>query len=161
MMAATAFCGTILPNGDAYAQSTGPSSSELRVAFSVWEPFVIDDETGRHGIDMAILTELAHRMDKALSLYPCPWRRCLKMLEDGDIDILSSFAYTAEREKFAFYIKPPYSRVSPVFYVRQGKNTHIAQFPTDEPDRPDIENHHRPARRGFYCQGTCTLLACQ
>ncbi|RCK40259.1 hypothetical protein TH24_09875 [Thalassospira xiamenensis] len=128
MMAATAFCGTILPNGDAYAQSTGPSSSELRVAFSVWEPFVIDDETGRHGIDMAILTELAHRMDKALSLHPCPWRRCLKMLEDGDIDILSSFAYTAEREKFAFYIKPPYSRVSPVFYVRQGKNTHIAQY---------------------------------
>ncbi len=92
MMAAMAFCGTILTNGDAYAQSTGPSSSELRVAFSVWEPFVIDDETGRHGIDMAILTELAHRMDKALSLHPCPWRRCLKMLEDGDIDILSSFA---------------------------------------------------------------------
>lgn len=128
MMAATAFCGAALTNGNAYGQSIPPNSSELRVAFSIWEPFVIEDETGRHGIDMSILTELAHRMGKVLSLHPCPWRRCLKMLEDGDIDILSSFAFTPEREKFAFYIKPAYSRVSPVFYVRRGKNTRVTQY---------------------------------
>ncbi|WP_168177150.1 ABC transporter substrate-binding protein [Thalassospira sp. MCCC 1A03138] len=128
MMVTVVVCGTIQMNGKASAQSSPSDPGELRVAFSIWEPFVIEDETGRHGIDLAILTELASRMGKVLSLNPCPWRRCLKMLEDGDIDILSSFAYTPEREKFAFYVKPPYSRVSPVFYVRQGKNTHVAQY---------------------------------
>ncbi|MCH2274553.1 transporter substrate-binding domain-containing protein [Thalassospira sp.] len=113
---------------DARAQSEPLRQGQLRAAFSVWEPFVIDDASGPHGIDMAILTELSHRMSKVLVLQPCPWRRCLKMLEEGDIDVLSSFAYTAEREKFAFYIKPAYSRVSPVFYVRQGKNTQISQY---------------------------------
>ncbi|MAZ33298.1 MAG: ABC transporter substrate-binding protein [Thalassospira sp.] len=120
-------CGVAITR-DARAQSEPLRQGQLRAAFSVWEPFVIDDASGPHGIDMAILTELSHRMGKVLVLQPCPWRRCLKMLEEGDIDVLSSFAYTAEREKFAFYIKPAYSRVSPVFYVRQGKNTQISQY---------------------------------
>lgn len=120
-------CGATIAK-DARAQSEPVRQEQLRAAFSIWEPFVIEDASGQHGIDMAILTELSHRMGKVLVLPPCPWRRCLKMLEDGDIDVLSSFAYTAEREKFAFYIKPAYSRVSPVFYVRQDGQTVISLY---------------------------------
>lgn len=113
---------------DAQAQSISAPPEKLRAAFSVWEPFAIEDETGLHGIDPTILAELARRMDKSLELVPCPWRRCLKMLRDGDIDILSSLAQTIEREQFAFYIKPAYSRVTPLFYVSIKSHMDITRY---------------------------------
>ncbi len=128
LLAAFIIIWVVTFTNDAHAQSEPFRQGQLRAAFSIWEPFVIEDASEQHGIDMAILTELSHRMGKVLVLNPCPWRRCLKMLEDGDIDVLSSFAYTAEREQFAFYIKPAYSRVSPVFYVRQDGQTVISRY---------------------------------
>ncbi|MBX2830499.1 MAG: transporter substrate-binding domain-containing protein [Rhodospirillales bacterium] len=101
----------------------------LVAAFSVWEPFVIEDEDGkRHGIDVALLTEIADRLSLELHLHPCPWRRCLKTLEDGHIDVLTSFAYTKEREEYAFYIKPAYSQVTPVFYVNRNNPFPIEEY---------------------------------
>src|SRR5690606_30447592 len=58
---------------DARAQSAPGRPGQLHAAFSIWEPFVIEDASGQHGIDMVILTELSHRMGKVLVLHPCPW----------------------------------------------------------------------------------------
>jgi polar amino acid transport system substrate-binding protein len=103
--------------------------SDLTAAFSVWEPFVIEDKDGtRHGIDLALLTEIAKRLDLTLELFPCPWRRCLKTLKDGQIDVLTSFAYTKERAEFAYYITPPYSQVTPVFYVNRENPVPIVEY---------------------------------
>ena len=105
------------------------SHGYLIAAFSVWEPFAIEDDDGtRHGIDVALLTEIARRLDLKLEFYPCPWRRCLKTLEDGQIDVLTSFAYTDERARFAYYIKPPYSQVTPVFYVNRDNPVPIEEY---------------------------------
>lgn len=98
-------------------------------AFSVWEPFAIEDEDGGiQGIDLMLLHEVAHRLGLELKSQPCPWRRCLKMLELGEIDVLTSFAYSDERAKFAQYIYPPYSRVNPVFYVNKQSPASITQY---------------------------------
>lgn len=101
----------------------------LRVTFSVWEPFAIEGPDGQQrGIDRAIMTEVANRLDLELQPQACPWRRCLKMLETGDIDIMTSIAYTAERAEYAHYIKPAYSRVTPVFYYNRKSPVTIAGY---------------------------------
>ncbi|HAY50177.1 MAG TPA: amino acid ABC transporter substrate-binding protein [Thalassospira sp.] len=90
---------------------------------------MIEDEDGsRHGIDVALLAAIANRLGLQLDLHPCPWRRCLKNLEDGDIDVLTSFAYTEERAQFAHYIKPPYSQVTPVFYINRENPVLIEEY---------------------------------
>ena len=124
--------GGALSSGVAHAherQSRHTDSGLLIAAFSVWEPFVIEDEDGsRHGIDVALLVAIANRLGLQLDLHPCPWRRCLKNLEDGDIDVLTSFAYTEERAQFAHYIKPPYSQVTPVFYINRENPVLIEEY---------------------------------
>lgn len=101
----------------------------LRVTFSVWEPFAIEGPDGQQrGIDRAIMTEVASRLGLELQPQACPWRRCLKMLEIGDIDIMTSIAYTAERAEYAYYIKPAYSRVTPVFYYNRKSPVTIANY---------------------------------
>ena len=101
----------------------------LRVTFSVWEPFAIEDRNGKqHGIDRAIMTEVAKRLGLELQPQTCPWRRCLKMLETGDIDIMTSIAYTQERATYARFIKPAYSRVTPVFYYNRKNPVTISAY---------------------------------
>lgn len=101
----------------------------LRVTFSVWEPFAIEGPDGRqHGIDRAIMTEVAKRLGLDLQPQSCPWRRCLKMLETGDIDIMTSIAHTPERAEYAHYIKPAYSRVTPVFYYNRKSPVTITDY---------------------------------
>ena len=118
--------------GTARAHEASPRSSDqglMVAAFSVWEPFAIEDEDGtRHGIDVSLLREIANRLGLELHLHECPWRRCLKTLEDGYIDVLTSFAYTEERAEFAHYIKPPYSQVTPVFYYNVTNPAPIEEY---------------------------------
>ncbi len=115
---------------DAHEPSFNRTDNGLLIAaFSVWEPFVIEDEDGsRHGIDVALLTEIARRLGLELDLHPCPWRRCLKTLEDGQIDVLTSFAFTKERAEFAHYVTPPYSQVTPVFYYNRENPVSITDY---------------------------------
>ncbi|MDG4719332.1 MULTISPECIES: substrate-binding periplasmic protein [Thalassospira] len=125
-------CVVMLANGPAraYDQTFNRGNhGYLIAAFSVWEPFVIEGEDGtKQGIDVALLAEIANRLGLILEFYPCPWRRCLKTLEDGQIDVLTSFAYTDERAKFAHYITPPYSQVTPVFYVNRDNPVPIEEY---------------------------------
>lgn len=101
----------------------------LRVTFSVWEPFAIEGaERQQHGVDRRIMNEVAKRLDLELQAQACPWRRCLKMLETGDIDIMTSIAYTAERATYARFIQPAYSRVTPVFYYNRTKPVTISGY---------------------------------
>lgn len=129
---AFALCLGSLSTGKGHADEASPVSRQtgyLVAAFSVWEPFVIEEEDGRqHGIDVGLLTEIAKRLGLELHLQPCPWRRCLKTLEDGHIDVLTSFAYTEERAQFAHYIKPAYSEVTPVFYYNRTNPVRIEDY---------------------------------
>lgn len=129
---AFAVCLSTLSPHKGYTHESSPVAREtgyLVAAFSVWEPFVIEEEDGRqHGIDVGLLTEIAKRLGLELHLHPCPWRRCLKTLEDGYIDVLTSFAYTDERAQFAHYIKPSYSEVTPVFYYNRDNPVEIADY---------------------------------
>jgi polar amino acid transport system substrate-binding protein len=101
----------------------------LRVTFSVWEPFAIEEPDGKQtGIDRAIMTEVAKRLGLELQSKACPWRRCLLMLETGDIDIMTSIAYTPERAEYAKFIKPAYSTVTPVFYYNRKNPVTIAHY---------------------------------
>lgn len=129
---AFAVCLSILSAQKGHTHESSPVAREtgyLVAAFSVWEPFVIEEEDGRqHGIDIGLLTEIAKRLGLELHLHPCPWRRCLKTLEDGYIDVLTSFAYTDERAEFAYYIKPSYSEVTPVFYYNRNNPVKIADY---------------------------------
>jgi len=125
-------CAALSANSFAIAKerpSPRINTGFLVAAFSIWEPFAIEEEDGRHhGIDVALLEEIAKRLSLELHLHPCPWRRCLKTLEDGHIDVLTSFAYTKERDEYAFYIKPAYSQVTPVFYINRNNPVLIEEY---------------------------------
>ena len=83
-------------------------AQELIVAIDDFPPWNITTSEPISGINVDILTELSQRLDLQLSFIKCPWKRCLKMMRSGQVDIIPGLLKRAEREEYMEYINPPY-----------------------------------------------------
>lgn len=96
------------------------SSMPLKVAFAHWPPWKIDDKGHFGGIDAEILREIGERTGVSFEFVSCPWKRCIALLERGDVDIITSFGATPSRRRFADFIEPPYAMEEVVVYKKKG-----------------------------------------
>ncbi len=107
-----------------------PNSSigkELIFANTHYPPWVVVQKNKMSGVDVEIVKELAKRLNLKLTLSDCPWKRCLRMLEKGEIDIMSGLFKRTDREVYAHFIEPPYrDKNITAFYTVKSKK-HIIQ----------------------------------
>ncbi|CAH9064463.1 hypothetical protein PSECIP111854_03454 [Pseudoalteromonas sp. CIP111854] len=61
---------------------------------------------------------------------PCPMSRCLRMLEQGDVDVMGGLIKTAQRQNTMIFVEPPYMALSSsyVFYAKKGSNLSVSKF---------------------------------
>lgn len=81
------------------------------------------------GIDLDIVREIARRMQLDVRFMRCPWVRCLRWLQEGRADLLTSAYKKPEREVFLEYFKEPYLESLPIaFYYKSAKNYAITKY---------------------------------
>lgn len=56
------------------------------------------------------------------------WKRCLKMVEYGEVDLLTGAYITEERKKFATYVKTPIIEDPLVIFVWRGNEFHLEEW---------------------------------
>ena len=102
----------------------------LRVSFNPLPPWKIIDDTGRpDGIDIAFLRLLAKRMKLEIKFVHLPFKRGLKTLEHGDIDLMVGMLRRPSRETYAHFLTPPYkNQTNKAFYVLKGKEDTITRY---------------------------------
>ncbi|MCP5367701.1 MAG: transporter substrate-binding domain-containing protein [Hyphomicrobiales bacterium] len=72
----------------------------LKVGIYQNPPKIYFDDSGQaHGFYPAVLDHIAKEEGWALQYVPCAWAACLKMVEEGTIDLMPDVAYSAERAK--------------------------------------------------------------
>lgn len=59
-----------------------------------------------HGLSVDLLRPAARQLGLSIDVVVCPFPRCLKMAQSGEIDIVAGLIRTAEREKFLYYLQP-------------------------------------------------------
>ncbi|MUM78559.1 transporter substrate-binding domain-containing protein [Pseudodesulfovibrio sp. F-1] len=95
----------------------------LRVSFNSLPPWKVlnpDDEPA--GIDVELLEMLAQRMGLTVEYVHYPFKRGLKMMESGEIDLMTSILRRPEREMYLHFIEPPYkNETCKAFYVLKGR----------------------------------------
>ncbi|GLX78070.1 hypothetical protein tinsulaeT_14100 [Thalassotalea insulae] len=105
------------------------SNDKLVVALSSFEPWTIINEQQISGIDIELLERLAQMQKLTLDYYSCPWARCLQLLKEGKIDIVSSIFYSDERAEYLSYFNQPYVHGNyQVFYLNKASNFGINSF---------------------------------
>ena len=111
--------------------SSGTSETLYYAIFQA-PPFMIGAEKEEHaisGIDVDIVRKIASKTHLDIEFIKCPWARCLKMMESGEVDILSSAYKTPERELFMRYFDIPFLRSLPIsFYFRKGTGYKIESY---------------------------------
>lgn len=102
----------------------------LHVSFTRFPPWKIELEDGGYGgIDIELLKLVADRMDLELDIETYPWKRGLRMLETGEVDVVTSLLRRPDREKFAHFIEPPYVRqTNKAFYVLKGNERLVTRY---------------------------------
>ncbi|MEE4242765.1 MAG: transporter substrate-binding domain-containing protein [Desulfopila sp.] len=96
-----------------------------------WPPFRINDASspnGFRGIDIDIVTALEQELGVPIEVQRHPWARALEMMRDGNADMITGAAWTAEREVFMQYVPVSYYAVRPVFYTQPGKGHTVRSY---------------------------------
>ncbi len=92
------FCAILIFHG------AWPSLAErphlIRVGIFQNRPIVFQDE---HGVPQGLYVDLLHKIAKEedweIEFVPGSWAECLKRLRTGEIDLMTSIAYTKERDE--------------------------------------------------------------
>ena len=102
----------------------------LVLAFSELDPWKIVNGEMYGGAYTEIVRELARRTGLQLRILPCPLKRCLLLLQEGQADIIIGVRASPERAQDLLFLRTPYRKHSSdkVFYVAKGKAATIAQY---------------------------------
>ncbi|NRB42315.1 MAG: amino acid ABC transporter substrate-binding protein [Pseudomonadales bacterium] len=100
----------------------------LRVGVLNIPPFWIIEDQHFSGAEIDIIKALVQPFGWKVEFVECPWKRCLLMMETGEIDLLSSLSKTAERSKKLSYIEPPYYSTSIAFYMHKAATFEINTY---------------------------------
>lgn len=106
------------------------TDKELIMQNEHWPPYTIFHADGTvEGVDVELLREMARRLKVKIKIVEVPWVRCLVDMEKGSADILSAALKRAEREKYMYYLEPPYIEYSTkCFYVKKGSGIVIKKY---------------------------------
>jgi polar amino acid transport system substrate-binding protein len=104
-------------------------AERLKVAFAQWPPYKVLEHGTFGGIDVKVLDEVARRTGLTFDYVECPWVRCLVMLRDGTVDMISNIAKTEERQESMIFLEPPTRDHYPIsFYVHAKADRAINRY---------------------------------
>ncbi|MFT3847395.1 MAG: transporter substrate-binding domain-containing protein [Propionivibrio sp.] len=111
----------------------GPSGAAEERPFVLvtdfWPPFRIDNgNEPMTGIDVDLAGLLEKRLDVRIRIVRVPWARALKMMHDGNADLMAGLARIPEREQYILYVEPPYARSRAAFYALGAAPFKVARY---------------------------------
>ncbi|NVK24510.1 MAG: transporter substrate-binding domain-containing protein [Gammaproteobacteria bacterium] len=84
----------------------------IQVAVDDFPPYSQINQDGTiTGLNVDVVNSVSKRMGLEVNYIPCPWVRCLKLLEKGDVDLMSGVLLTPERAENYQFVYPPYESV--------------------------------------------------
>ncbi|WP_290733268.1 transporter substrate-binding domain-containing protein [Halobacteriovorax sp. JY17] len=96
-------------------------SNKLVVVGEEFPPYKFIEKGNLIGIDVEIISNILKRLDINFEVLSCPWKRCWKMLQDGEADLGLSVSNKLDRKKYVYF--PENSVWSADFYFFATKET--------------------------------------
>ncbi len=107
------------------------SFEKVVVAVDHAPPYGMVSEDGRvSGAIVDIMREIQRTLPIKLEYVACPFSRCLKMLEQNELDVMGGLIRTEAREQKMQFLTPPYMMLSSsfVFYARADSELKINNY---------------------------------
>lgn len=115
----------------------------IKVAASDFPPYTIISGDTITGIDIILANKITQKLNLKIQYVQCPWKRCLKLMEHGQIDLLTGVYKRPERERYLLFIKPHYIEATDSFYIATDNPLQITQYEDLKPISIGIERGSR------------------
>jgi len=113
------------------AASNAVANRVLRLGLYHYPPFYFTEQVIEpYGLAKDLLTPVTKAFNVTLEIIPCPFARCLKMLTDGDIDVMPGLIKTPQRTEHIHFLQPAMMEFASsfAFYSHRALKTPIRQF---------------------------------
>lgn len=82
-------------------------SRPLKVGWEHWPPYqYVDKDRELIGLDVELLLAVAEEANCTIHFFELPWKRHLRQIEHGDIDLAMGASYDAARAEYAYFSEP-------------------------------------------------------
>ena len=99
--------------------------SEYSVGWELWYPYQFYTKNGKlTGVDVEAFKLIAKKAELPITFVEVPWRRHLKFIKSGMIDIAIGTSYTKVRAEHG-YFSTPYRKESVNLFVKKGTSKEI------------------------------------
>lgn len=99
------------------------------VPFSPLSPWKFVDENGFGGAYAELVRAIAGQMKMPIEFIECPLKRCLRLMETGEANLIIGVKASADRLVYMRFLKTPYRTSSAkVFYVRKGLGKVVQKY---------------------------------
>jgi len=105
-----------LVSGEAAAARLRPE--KLTVVYTEWYPYTYGEESAAEGFEIDTFKSVMDKMGIKVEFLKFPFKRCLKMLEDGNAQVLISILKTPERQKYAIFPEEHISISKTLFFTK-------------------------------------------
>lgn len=115
---------------EANAQAEPQNTPVLKLAMYHSPPYYFTENVPQPtGLSLDLLRPAVNQLGWKIEIITCPFPRCLKLAEQGQVDIVSGLIKTAERERYLHFIEPAMMNFesSFVFYSRPEQSLSIHQ----------------------------------
>ncbi len=100
----------------------GEEVEEILYVGSPYPPWRIIEDGNIRGINTEILEAILSRHNIRMKFLVAPWKRCLREMKSGNADIMTGVLRKKDREKYMYFIEPPYkTKSNTAVYVREGQ----------------------------------------
>ncbi|MBL3558641.1 MULTISPECIES: substrate-binding periplasmic protein [Marinobacter] len=102
--------------------SAAEDNLSVTVGINHAPPYRVVTDEGVTGLYVDIFNEIADRIDWNVRYVEAPFRRILRMMEDGDIDVMLGPVKTAEREEMMAFVAPVFPPERKLFFYHRDEN---------------------------------------
>ena len=111
------------PPAEALEGEGSDEACTIVMGWDPWEPYHFQDVDGSvRGLDVEIVTAVTERAGCSLQFYRDDWTNLLRMLQTGEISLLSGATRTPERTRYADF-SPAYREEAVQLFVRAGETS--------------------------------------
>jgi len=97
----------------------------LRVCTNEWPPYTLLEDGQVRGIDADLLSLALDNLGIAHEMTLEPWRRCLRKMQDGQLDILLDAFYNEERARQMLFPAEPMAETAMVLFYAKARPQRI------------------------------------
>ncbi|MEK0161794.1 transporter substrate-binding domain-containing protein [Pseudoalteromonas piscicida] len=108
-------------------------AQQINVAVDHAPPYSIIKDNGEvQGLILDILETVQAQVgvNYQINTIPCPFSRCMRMIAQGEVDVMGGLIRTPQREKLINFVEPAYMALTSsfVFYAKQDSDIRVEQY---------------------------------